>query len=390
MSMSNASVNASINANVAPLGPHAREATPAPLTTADIVTATCHDNEVPPFAEAELERLYGNIYSSLRQFRIDGTLAAPTSTYVERKAGEITAVYLFQRSGRKVRVLNEGITIGAEELQRFSSYLFFAYPSLDLVSFHAVRPATEGLAFPYHRYGCLEDIVLTLPESRVAYLDSMGNSTRNYIKRYLNKLKRTYPSFSHRIYVRDEIDEQQVRDIVRLNSARMAEKGKIAGIGEQDEQRIVRLMRECGMLSVILIDGRICAGTINYQVGDNYFLEVIAHDPAYNEYRLGTLCCYLTICECIARGGNEYHFLWGRNEYKYRLLGVERALDHLTIYRSQWHRCLHLRTTLGNIGRSAKRKGQIWLHEAEGREDPAARLAAAIAHAIRHVRHGAA
>ncbi len=378
--------DASINAAVMPLQDAATAAAFSQSASAEPLSVACHENEVPAFVEAELVRLYGNIYSSLRQFRIDGSLDGATSTYVERRGKEATAVYLFRRDKHGARVLNEGIKIDSEELQRFAGYLFSNDASLDFVTFHAVRPDTRRLSFPYHRYNCLEDIVLSLPENRVAYLDSLGNSTRNYIKRYLNKLKRTYPSFSHRIYTGDEIDEGQVRDIIRLNSARMAEKGKTAGIGPEDMRRIVRLVRECGLLSVVLIEGRICAGTINYQVGDNYFLEMIAHDPAYNEYRLGTLCCYLTICECIARGGAEYHFLWGRNEYKYRLLGVERELDHLTIYRSRRHQLLHLRTGLADLGRSYRRKGQLWLDDMQRGDDAKARFASGMLRVIRGMR----
>lgn len=380
MNMGDVSINASMTTM------DQARAAPTQAQAGDAYSVTCHENDVPPFVEAELVRLYGNIYSSLCQFRIDGVLSAPTSTYVERQGQEITAVFLFQRTKREARVLNEGIRIDGDALQRFVRYLFSTDRTLDLVSFHALQPDTRQLSFPHQRYNCLEDIVLALPQNRVAYLDSLGNSTRNYIKRYLNKLKRSFPSLSHRIVVGAEIEEQHVRDIIRLNGARMAEKGKTAGVGTQEEQRILRLMRECGLLSVLMIDGRVCAGTINYQVGDNYFLEVIAHDPTYNEYRLGTLCCYLTICACIERGGAEYHFLWGKNDYKYRLLGIERSLDHLTVYRSQWHRFMHLGTALEDVSRSCRRKGQLWLHEMQHRDNAAARLAANLVGAMRNLR----
>lgn len=117
------------------------------------------------------------------------------------------------------------------------------------------------------------------------------------------------------------------------------------------------------MLSLLRLDGRICAGTINFRAGDNYFLEVIAHDPAYNDYRLGTLCCYLTICECIAREGKEYHFLWGAHDYKFRLLGVQRELDHLTIYRSRRHALLYPRTVWRNWRLEWERKSRLRLRK---------------------------
>jgi len=333
--------------------------------SSSVLGGICYENEVPPFVDAELTRLYGHIYSSLPHFRICGALEEGASTYVARSGERAKVVFLFQRRGYEARVLNEGIAIGAEELQRFADYMFSTYDALDLISFHAVRPDTQGLSYPHQRFNCLEDIVLTMPPSQAAYLAGMGSSTRDYIKRYLNKVKRNCPSFCHRVYLNDEIEEEHVREIMRLNRARMVEKGKAPGIGEDDEQRIVQLMRECGMVSVVTIEDRICAGTVNYCVGNNYFLESIAHDSRYNDYRLGTLCCYLTICECIARGGNEYHFLWGKNEYKYRLLGIERQLDHLAVYRSRRHLVWHGNEALKNVAAAYKRKLQLWLQDTQ-------------------------
>lgn len=359
-----------------------------PLNAAqpDRYSISCHENEVPLYAERELERLYGNIYSSLAEFRIGGALGARPSTYVVRKGEQVSTLFLFSHNKREARVLNEGIQIAADELKRFVHYMFSTYRTLDVITFHAVRPDTRSLAYPYQRFNCLEDIVLTLPKDCSAYLASMGSSTRNYVKRYMNKLKREHPTFRHDVYLNKGIDERDVREVIELNTARMTEKGKVPGIDQQAMQRIIRLVKECGMLSVVRIEGKICAGTINYRVGDNYFLEVIAHDPAFNDYRLGTLCCYLTICTCIERGGHEYHFLWGKNEYKFRLLGVERELDHLAVYRSHRHLVMHAATALRNVANAHKRKAKLWLHELQGRDDRFARFATNSLQAMRNLR----
>lgn len=363
-----------IGASVTSIGQKLVETMPPSSPSAENISVTCHENEVPPFVADELERLYGNIYASLAQWQSVGALSADVSTYVVRSGGHITSLLLFRRENRQVRVLNEGIAISSEELQRFAGYIFSRYSMVDVVSFHAVRPETAGLAFPCQRFNCLEDIVLTLPASDAAYLNMLGGATRNYIKRYMNKANRSFPSLSHRVYAAREADAQHIRDIVALNRARMTDKGKVPGIDAGELERIIGLVKECGLVSVVMINGRVAAGTINYRVGRNYFLEVIAHDPGYNEYRLGTLCCYLTICACIARGGDEYHFLWGKNEYKYRLLGVERALDHLAIYRSRGQLLLNGDVVLKNEMMRCRRRAQLWLHDVQHRNDPLSRF----------------
>ena len=376
-----------IGASVTSAGNTFVGAMPASSACAESISVTCHENEVPSFVACELERLYGNIYASLVQLQSVGALSADISTYIVRSGGNITSLFLFRRENRKVHMLNEGIAISGEELHRFAAYIFSRYSEVSVVSFHAIRPETVRLAFPCQRFNCLEDIVLTLPTSDTAYLNMMGSSTRNYIKRYMNKVTRSFPSFLHQVYMGQEVDPQHIRDIVALNRARMTEKGKVPGIDDGELERIIGLVRECGMVSVVMIDGRVVAGTVNYCVGRNYFLEVIAHDPGYNEYRLGTLCCYLTICACIARGGDEYHFLWGKNEYKYRLLGVERTLYHLAIYRSRGQFFLNGKVVLQNEVMRYKRRAQLWLHDAQQRDDLFSRFTVNALRLLRQAQH---
>lgn len=338
------------------------------------IDASLHLHEIPAFAEGELDRLYGNIYASMKEWRVTGELRSDVSVYVERKGGIVTTLYLFRLNGREARVLNEGIRVDSAEAERFAEAIFAACSSVGAITFHAVRNTVHRLHYPSHRYECLEDIVLALPSSGDAYLASMGSATRSYIKRYLNKARRSLPSFQHDVTYGADIDAQELHEVIAFNKLRMEGKGKEQGIDERQLHRIVALAKECGMLSVVRIDGKIRAGTINFRIGDNYFLEVIAHDPAYNEFRLGTLCCYLTICECITRNGREYHFLWGPQEYKFRLQGIQEELHHLTIYRSRWHALLCTGVVMQNLRREWSRKGRAWLRHARTGESGAGRL----------------
>ncbi|MDB5841254.1 MAG: family N-acetyltransferase [Herminiimonas sp.] len=296
---------------------------------------TCYENEIPDFVEAELARLHGHIFSSLVQFKTyDGLEGA--STYVARSDRDaITAILLFQRDGGTVRVLNQGIPIENDELCRFARTIFSRYALVDAISFYAVRSAVHRMPYPYQQFNCSDDYVLTLPRTAEAYLASLGRTTRKNIKYYLNKLRRHFPSFHYSVYGNADVDEHTVRSIIAFNRARMIGKNKVPGINEEEERRILELAKACGFIGVITIENQICAGVIGYRVGQNYFMSVIAHDSRYNGYSIGIMCCYLTICECIARGCKEFHFLWGRYDYKFNLGAVRHGLNVLVLYRSR-------------------------------------------------------
>ncbi|OGB24453.1 MAG: hypothetical protein A3I66_10605 [Burkholderiales bacterium RIFCSPLOWO2_02_FULL_57_36] len=310
------------------------------------IAISLHSNSVPHFVNGAMDQLYQHMHSSLAYHGIYGHITQDTSTYVARKNGEIVAVILFCIENGKLRVLNEQLRLEADEIQRFSDYIFNTCQSVHVVTFPVIENTISRLSFPYQQSLCTQDIVLTMPESVEAYLHSLGKSTRNYVKRYQNKLKRDFPSMTCKTYGNHDASEQHIRDICALNRARMANRCTSSYIDDAETERLIKLVRICGLVTVITINGSVCAGTINYRFGENYFLKVIAHDPAYDEYGLGTLCCYLTICECIARKGKEYHFLWGRYEYKFRLLGIQRDLSHLAIYRSRLHMFLNGRDAL--------------------------------------------
>ncbi len=301
----------------------------------DCATVSLYENSIPPFVNEALDRLYQRMHSSVAYHTIYGNISSETKTYVAWKDEKIVAVLLFFIEGQRARVLNEQLQIDPVEIERFSLHVFNTYQSVRIISFPVIEGRIDTLSFPYQQSPCTQDIVLTLPDTAQAYLSGLGKSTRSYIKRYLNKLKSSFPSLTCVTYENGDISEQHIRDITALNRARMATRHKSSNIDDAELERMIRLARLCGLVTIVTINGRVCAGTINYRFGENYFLQVLAHDPEYDEFGLGTLCCYLTICECIARNGNEYHFLWGRYEYKYRLLGLQRDLAHLVIYRSR-------------------------------------------------------
>lgn len=336
--------------------------------TSDGTAIACYENRIPAFVETALEERYGSLYSSLAAMRAYGDLAN-TSVFMATRNGEVLILWLFQRRGKMVRVLNEAIAVNGTEASCFAGYVFSAYPNVEYIAFNAIDTGIRQLAWPLRRENATDDSVLALPGSMQEYLSSLGKATRKNIKRYTARLKEKFPSFEYRVSLQECIDETRVREIISLNRQRMQRKGKAPGINADDERIMLELARRHGMLLAATIDGKTCMGALIFRLRDNYFSFVRAHDPTYDDYRLGLVGACLMIDECIARGGKELHFMWGREPHKAMLLGVEKRLDRLTLYRSSWHMLLNADVVLRNAMTEASRHGKLWLLDKMSRDD---------------------
>jgi hypothetical protein len=321
---------------------------------------SCYEREIPPFVETELERLYANIHSSLAFFRQFRPLE-DASTYVARKSGRTVAVFLFRCENGKIHVLNEMIAIDEEEICRFARYVFARFRSASVISFQSIHTAIRRLPFPYQQYNDKEDFVIVLPGTPAQYTAGLGKATRSNIKRYSRRVIRNFPSLTHKIYVNNEVEEQHILDIVNLSRSKIEGKKRKFALNKEEAAGLIRLAKTCGFVNVLLIDGRLCAGSISYRIGSNYFAFINAHAPEYEDYWLGMLCYYFTIRESIIRGGKELHMGWGRYEYKNRLLGVRRDFDRLVIYRSYRHVVLNADSAAKTVFDGNLRRLKLWL-----------------------------
>ena len=304
-------------------------------------TISLYENTVPSFVEPELDALYGHVFSSMAQFRVYDDIDGNTHTYVAQSGSRTEAILLFRIDGRRAQVLNEQIAMDAAGINRFARHVFDTWPNVDVIRFPAILAGGNLLAYPHQKFYRTEDIVLKLPPTPEEYLAALGKATRKNFKYHGNRLKRNFPTLSFEVWTDGSIPESHVGDIIALNRARMATKNKASETDAEEAGRLARLVRQGGLLSAMILDGRVVAGTVCSRVGGNYFMHINAHDPAYDDARLGKLCCYMTICHCIERGGKEFHFMWGRFEYKYLLLGVQRDYDELTLYRSHARMLMH-------------------------------------------------
>ncbi|KRB93068.1 GNAT family N-acetyltransferase [Noviherbaspirillum sp. Root189] len=335
---------------------------PLPSAAAEIVDSRIYDADIPDFAGSELDRLYGSLYSSLSHFRINGGLE-DASTYISERNGKPAVILLFRIERRNARVINEGMRLRAEDVERFCVNLFQRYPLVTSVTFHAVRIVNteRRISCVQQRFFCAEDFVADLPDSAEAYLAMLGNATRKNLKRHRNRLERAFPDFSFRVDEKDAIREDDVRRIIAFNRVRMAQKQKASFIDEEETQRILQLVKTCGTVSIVTIGGELAAGAIAVRIGDSVISKVNAHDSRYDDYRLGMLCCYLTVCAAIEAGARRFHFGHGRYDYKTALLGAHETYDHLVLYRSRLQQLRDGRRALGIALSGYRVEGSRWL-----------------------------
>ncbi|MGV3741395.1 MAG: GNAT family N-acetyltransferase [Burkholderiaceae bacterium] len=323
-----------------------------------------YEAAIPPHMEQVLHTLYGNVFSSMPHFRVYGGLD-DASTFILWKEQQAVAAFLYQTEDNQLRVLNEGMDVGEEAISAFSKFAFQKYASVDFISFNGIAHATRRLDFPFSQCHCTDDSVISLPDSPAAYLQSLGKATRKNIKQYLNRIQRDFPTFDFQIHDGRTADERFIRDIIALNRLRFERKGKISAITAEEEERILAMVRACGLVGSISIDGKFCAGSLVYQIGEHYHSWLKAHDPAYDEYRIGLIGSFLMISECIQRGGKTFHLMWGREPHKALLNSELRNFSNLTVYRDHSAALRNCGVLFRHAYQHGVRQGKLWLLDME-------------------------
>jgi hypothetical protein len=341
---------------------------------ADRADTECYEAEVPQFVEAEIERRYGSLFSTLPHFRQAGKLTSTTSTYLTRKDGKVATVLLFDRSDKQVTVLNELIHLSKTEISEFIAFVFARYASVSSIAFNAITADLGGLRYPFQRFFCAEDIVIGPIRTVDEYSASLTKNIRKTIRRHTNGVLRSHPGYRYAILPPEEVSEDLIRLIIGFNRARMADKERISAYTDEECDWIIALAGARGVVSVVTIDGRVCAGTVCCKVAQDYHMLISAHDPAYDGFGMGTLCCYRSICEYIERGGKQVHLLWGRHAYKTSLGGASRRYDRIAVYRSRVDYLRNFDKVMFAAAAGSLREARLWLMDAEGQDNLKGRI----------------
>ena len=299
---------------------------------------------LPEFVWAELENLYSSVYASRLIFHAHAEYGAESTNvhvWIERKRGAITALLLFQRKGPEIWVLNEVIALSPQTVMRFAKAVFDSDSHAHLVRLHAIAltgPSTDPALW---QSIFSEDYVLELPSDYDQWMAGLSRQTREKLRYHLRRSFRRQPDLEFTVQCVDDISDADVRKVLRLNQERMNLKGRVYGMSDTDEARLSTQMQSVGMLCALKIEGEIFAGLLCSAVGSDIYMHVIAHDPRYDDLRLGLLCCCLTIRHAISREYARFHFLWGHYEYKRKLGGQPVPLSRLLVRRNAWQSVRH-------------------------------------------------
>jgi hypothetical protein len=332
-----------------------------------------YENAIPEFVERELEQLYESIYCTLARFHVYDSPAG-ASTYVARDGEAIRAIFLFRRHGGEVRVLNQQITVARDELERFARTIFARYQPVRLISFYAIAATLDQFPFVHQRYVALEENILQLPANPEQYLARMSSNLRSSLQRAEKKIQRAHPSFEVRVLAPPQVTEDLVRGLIAFAAARMAVKRKQIYIGEQEADKLMRMISSHGFVVVATIDGQLCGGSIWYSVGGRDFMHINAHDPRFDQFMLGNQVLVRGILHCIKRGGRECWLMGGFGTHKAKFKAAPQYLETLLIYRSRLGYLFHCRRAGAAAARIVlQRLGQQLQHKARG-DGPAARF----------------
>ncbi|MCE2858349.1 MAG: GNAT family N-acetyltransferase [Oxalobacteraceae bacterium] len=332
------------------------------LTETSGLAAEFHRWPLPGYIWPALHGLYQSIFCSEPHLRHHDSLRPDIQAWVARSNGGITGLILFQVRGRVARVINEMHALDAAQLNQFAQALFREYTPVDTICLHALRIEGDGLSLPLLQTEFSEDYVLSLPDSAEAWKASLSSQTREKIRYHYRRSCRRQPDLSFRQIQGSDMSDAQFDRLLQLSQARMAHKGRSFNMGAREAHCLRAMIRECGQLSVIEIQGEICAGLLCTRLEKSIFMHVIAHDPRHDDLRLGFLCCALTIEAAIASRAERFHFLWGFYDYKTRLGGQRQSLYRALVFRSWWHGLSHPLLLGAQLVQRARRKIRQWRH----------------------------
>lgn len=308
--------------------------TAMPATDHNRIGVAIYDNEIPEFVEAALEKIYCSIYCTVRRFGVYDSLAG-VSTYVATDDGKIETLILFRIVGRAVYVLNQQIQLRTEQMAEFSESIFARYRTAARIEFYALD-ATIGpdrFSFPCQVVPGLEEQVIQLPDTEEMYVqDSQARSIRRWIKTF-QKLQADHPSCRFDVLRREEITKEHVQAIVGLADKRMHSKHKSSYVEESQIVRFAELARSHGFVGLIYIHDEIRAGVLCYIAGNRCFVQLIGHDPEWNNYALGNIVQFQIILLCIRQGIKEVLLMGGGDEAKARFMAHRKIFNSITVYR---------------------------------------------------------
>jgi hypothetical protein len=289
---------------------------------------------VPNWVWCEVERLYDSVFSSKAMLVSDQNDTESLYAWIEKSLNQITDIFLFRKDGCVIQVANEVIHISPEVLRRFSENIFTCYPDVHFIRFHAVvlDQSTENKAVQASVFS--EDYVLQLPNSKELWMTGLSARTREKFRSYLRRALNPKNEIKFFVYKQSQVNEEDVRSVLKLNQLRMQKKSKNYGMTITEENQLCMLMKKNGYICLLKANDEICAGLLCSVTGSDIYMHVLAHDPVFDKLRLGLVCCILTVEHLISHNFKRLHFLWGHYAYKKQLGAKPVDLSRVLVFKS--------------------------------------------------------
>lgn len=309
----------------------------APYVSIDAYGAILYNGEIPGAVLAQLPGLYSSTYSLPEYF----ALFYPEHALSALVLDEPRHVLVFYVDGDTAVVVSRLVSLDPTSADRCCRAAFVALPHVVRV-FIELQFDPRALTLSARPVRTLEDIVVRLPRTTELYRASLGTATRRNAVKWVNRLNSRLPDAGLRVHEDAQVDDSLVHAILQMSRTRVEARGDRHGVDAEYERRLAALARHCGFVTTLEDHGQLLAGLLCTRVGRQYYAHVTGFNPEYESLRPGELLFFLTINESVRRGGSAFHFLWGRQEYKFRLGGSAQGLWQTSVYRSRGQRLLHL------------------------------------------------
>jgi hypothetical protein len=293
-------------------------------------------NEIPPFVDATLERLYATIYCTLVRLAAYDSLAK-VSTYVSRSGATVKTIILFRQEGRDIKVLNQQVTLSAGQITRFCDKVFCELTKAHTVSFYALNCSLHQFRYPFQQNAAVEENIVLLPPTKDAYMTNLRGQFRKQLLRAEENFKNAFPSYEIKHYARNKIPPDVITEILALAKQRTIAKGIADYTGTIDRKALDKTLARYGEVIVGTIDNKVCSGSISFRVDKRSFLTISSYESAYNQYMLGNLIWMAAISRAIDDKCEECWMMGGSAEHKARFRAQRTIFNSITVYRSGLH-----------------------------------------------------
>jgi len=245
---------------------------------------------------------------------------------------ELSDLIVFGIFGHTAYCFNSLVSMDQKLIENFTKLIFDQFSKLKKIKIDA----------SYTEYQLKKSIlifksdnqILKLPDTVDQYLTDLGQKKRKNAKARQRKLAADFKSIVFTVKFGKEIDGNVVDKIVQFNRCRMKSKGKISGINDEYENSIYKYCKHYGCVSTLELDGEMVAGSIGTLINKDIYMQVISFDENYQSYNVGEVCTNNMINYAIENKWTNFHFLWGRTEFKRRMMADSHDLYSYYVYRN--------------------------------------------------------